>query len=69
MHDNETQPTITTLLEAIQQGFAQMNERFDRIEKRLDKVERSIRVLSEGFVDIRADLRGFEDRIEALEKH
>jgi chromosome segregation ATPase len=37
------------------------------VGKRLDKLERGMRVLNDSILEVRADLRGHDDRITALE--
>ena len=51
----------------IKSEIVEIKTRLNDIDKRLHRVERALGILSEDVVHVRADLRGFDDRITALE--
>ena len=51
----------------IKAEIVEVKTRLTDIDKRLHRVERAMGILSEDVVHVRADLRGFDDRITALE--
>ena len=51
----------------IKAEIVEIKTRLNDIDKRLHRVERALGILSEDVVHVRADLRGFDDRITALE--
>ncbi len=48
-------------------GIVEVKREIVEVKNRLHKVERAIGILAEDVVQVRADLRGFDERITALE--
>jgi septal ring factor EnvC (AmiA/AmiB activator) len=69
MSEFNTQPTIQTLLEEMQKGFAAVAEQFNEVFRRLDMIEMKIDRLNNRLLNLEAEVGLHEKRISDLENH
>lgn len=64
----DTRPILENLLAEIREGFAAVNARLDRIDSRLDSIERKVKILNDDILAVRADIAGIDSRVSKLEE-
>ena len=69
-----TKPMLEAILAKVDDGFATMNARFDKVETRFDKVEKELRAIKrdqrtvyDQFLDLKGLHRELDERVAKLE--
>ena len=65
--ENEITIMIRQLSSDVRAGFAEINARLDKIEKRLTRFDEKVDVLTEDILEARRQQRRLEDRVAKLE--
>ncbi len=53
----------------LNQQFAQIDDRFAQMDQRFDKIDERFDTIDKQSVDVRADIKGVDDRVDRLEGH